>query len=66
MWKEKKMVRISLNDGHVMNIVITHLSVLKEKEILREDSNLEDLEIVYMLMKKKKKKNLIKTKVKMN
>ena len=25
-----------------------HLNVLKEKGILREDSNLEDLEIVYM------------------
>ena len=60
------MVRISSNVGHVMNMVIMHLSVLKEKESIREDSNLEDLEIVYMLMKKKRKKNLIKTKVKMN
>ena len=60
------MVRKSFNVGHVMSMVIIHLSVLKEKESIREDSNLEDLEIVYMLMKKKRKKNMIKTKVKMN
>ena len=66
LWKDKMMLRISLNFGHVMNMVIMHLSVLKEKESIRKDSNLEDLEIVYILMKKKRKKNLIKTKVKMN
>ena len=60
------MVRISLNVGHVMNMVIMHLSVLKEKGSISEDSNLEEIEIVYMLMKKKRKKNLIKEKVKMN
>ena len=47
-----------------MNMVIMHLSVPKEKEIIREDSNIEDVDIVYMLMKKKK--NLIIKKVKMN
>ena len=31
LWKEKKMVRISLNVGLVMNKVIMHLSVLNEK-----------------------------------
>ena len=66
MWKEKKMVRISLNVGLVMNMVIKHLNFLREKESLREDLNLEDLEFVYMLMKKKIKNNLIKEKVKMN
>ena len=60
------MVRISSNVEHVMSMVIMHLSVLKEKESLREGSNLEYLEIVYMLMKKKSKKNLMKTRVKMN
>ena len=50
--------------GHVMNMVIMHLSVLKEKGSIREDSDLEDLETYYM--QKKKKKNLIKKKVKMN
>ena len=55
------MVRIYSNVGHVINMVIMHLSVLKEKESLREDSSLEDLEIVYRLMKKRKKRNLIKT-----
>ena len=55
------MVRISLSVGHIMNMVIMDLSVLKEKEILREGSSLEDLKNNYMLMKKKKKRNLIKT-----
>ena len=65
--KEKKMVRIFLSFGHAMNMVIMHLSVLKEKGSIREDLNLEDLEIAYMLMKKKKnKKNLTKEKVRMN
>ena len=59
--EREKMVRIFLNVGHVINMVIMHLSVLKEKGILRVDSNLENLEIVYMLMKKKKKRYLIKT-----
>ena len=45
-----------------MNMVIMHLSVLKEKGSIREDLDLEDLEIACMLMKKKKKKNLIKVK----
>ena len=43
-----------------------HLTFLKEKGSLREDSNLEDLEIDYMPMKKRKKKNLTKERVKMN
>ena len=60
------MVRKFLNVGHVMNMVIMHLSVLREKTSLNEDSDLEDLEIAYMLMKKKKRRNLIKEKVKMN
>ena len=66
MWKEKKMVKIYLNVGLVMNMVIMHLSVLNEKGSLRVDSNTEDLEIINMLMKKKMKKNLIKEEVKMN
>ena len=72
MWKEKKMVRTFLSVGHAMNMVMIHLSVLKEKGIIREDSNLEDIGISYMLMimmmkkKKKKEKNLTKEKVKMN
>ena len=52
--------------GHVMNMVIMHLGVLKEKESLRKGSSLKDLEISYMLMKKKKGKNLIRIEVKMN
>ena len=61
------MVRIYSNVGHVMNMVIVHLSFLKEKGSIREDLDLEDLEIADMLMKKKKKKNhLIKVEVKMN
>ena len=47
-----------------MNMVIMHLSILKEKESIREGSSLEDLEIVYMIMKKKKRRKLIKTWVK--
>ena len=58
------MVRISLSVVLIMNMLIMHLSVLKKKGSIREDSNLEDLEITYILMKKKK--NLIKEKVKMN
>ena len=61
LWKEKNMVRISSNVGHVMNMVIMHLSGLKEKESIREGSSLQDIEIVLMLMKKKMKNNLIKT-----
>ena len=41
------MVRISLNAGLVMNMVIMHLNVLREKWSLKVDSNLEDLEIDY-------------------
>ena len=48
------MVRQSLNVGHVINRVIMHLSVLKEKRSLREDLDLGDLDNVYMLMRKKK------------
>ena len=43
-------------------MVIMHLSVLKEKGSVREYLDLEDLDNSYMLMKKKKKKNLIKIK----
>ena len=64
--KEKKMVRIFLSVGHAMNMVIMYLSFLKEKGSIREDSNLEGLEISYMIIKKKKKKNLMKEKVNMN
>ena len=60
MWREKKMVRIFLNARLSMNMVIMHLNVLREKGGLRVDSNLEDIEIDYMLMNKKKM-NLIKT-----
>ena len=60
------MVRKYFSVGIVMNMVTMHLNVLKEKRRLRVDSKLEDLEIVFMLMKKKMKKNLIKEEVKMN
>ena len=49
-----------------MNMIIMRLNFLREKESLRVDSNLGDLEIIYMLMKKKMKNNLIKEEVKMN
>ena len=40
LWKEKKMVRNFLSVGHVMNMVIMNLSVLKEKRSLRKDLDL--------------------------
>ena len=60
LWKEKNMVRISLSVGHVMNMVIMHLSVLKEKRNLKESLNLE---IFCMLMRKR---NQIRVEVMMN
>ena len=53
MCREKMMERKYLNVGHVMNMVIMHLSVLKEKINLRESLDLGGLETTYMLMKKK-------------
>ena len=58
------MVRKYLSVGYVMNMVIMHLSVLKETRSLREDLDLGDLDNVCMLMRKKM--NLIKAEVKMN
>ena len=60
------MERKSSNVGHAMNMVIMHLNDLREKRNTKEDSNQEDLETAYMLMKKKKRQNLIKVEVKMN
>ena len=60
------MVRKFLNVGHVMSMVIMHLSVLREKISFKEDLDLDNLEIAYMIMKKRKRKNLIREKVKMN
>ena len=54
------MARKSSNDGHAMNMVSMHPNALREKINTKEDSNQEDLETTYMLMKKKKRKNLIK------
>ena len=51
------MVRISLNVGHVMSLVIMHLNVLKERKSINESSILGDLGITCMLMKKR---NLMK------
>ena len=59
------MERKFLNAGHVMNMVIMLLSIQKEKINSKEYLDLEDLEIACMLMRKKRK-NLIKEKVKMN
>ena len=58
------MIRKYLNVRHAMNMVIVPLSILKEKRSLREDLDLEVLEIDCILMRKKK--NLIKVEVKMN
>ena len=49
-----------------MSMVILHLNFLREKRNLKEGLDLEDLEIACMLMKKKKRKNLIRVEVKMN
>ena len=59
------MERKFLNARHVMNMVIMFLSFQKEKINSKEDLDLEDLEISCMLMRKKRK-NMIKEKVKMN
>ena len=59
------MVRKSLNVRYLMSMIIMHLNFLKEKGNLKEDLDLEDLEIAYMLMKKKRK-NLIIVEVKTN
>ena len=47
------MVRKCLNVGHVMDMVIKYLSVLKEKINLREDLDIGDLDNVCMPMRKK-------------
>lgn len=60
------MERKSSNAKHAMNMVIMHPNDLKEKINTKEDSNQEDLETSCMLMKKKKRKNLIREEVKMN
>ena len=60
------MARKFSNARHVMNMVIMHLNALKEKRNTKEDLDQEDLEIVCMLMKKKKRMNLIRVVVKMN
>ena len=60
------MVRKSSNSRHAMNMVIMHTSVPKEKRNIKEDLDQENPGTVYMLMKKKKRKNLIKAEVKMN
>ena len=46
------MVRRFLNVGLRMNLVIMHLSVLKERKSIKETSNLEEIENVYMQTKK--------------
>lgn len=46
------MARKYLNVGLVMSLVIMHLSVLQERKSIKEGSNLEEIEIVCMLMKK--------------
>ena len=46
------MVRKYLNVGHVMNMVIMHLSILKENKSIEVISNLEEIENVCMQMKK--------------
>ena len=46
------MARKYLNIGLVMNLVIMHLSVLKERKSIKEISNLEEIESVFMKMKK--------------
>ena len=60
------MARKSSNVAHAMNMVIMHLNFLREKRNIKEDSDQEDLETACMLMKKKKRKNPIRLKVKMN
>ena len=60
------MPRKFSNVEHVMSMVIMNLSFLKERKSIREDLDLEDLEIAYMLMKKRKMKNIIRVEVKMN
>ena len=49
--KREKEVRKSLNVGLVMNMVIMHLSVLKERKSIRELTSLEKIEIFCMQMK---------------
>ena len=51
---------------NAMNMVIMHPNSLKEKRNTKEDSDQEDLEIACILMKKKKRNNLIRVEVKMN
>ena len=46
------MVRKYLNVGLVMNLVIIHPSVLKERKSIKESSNLEEIESVCMQIKK--------------
>ena len=60
------MARKFSNAGHAINMVIMHPSALREKRNTKEDSDQEDLEIACMLIKKKKRKNLTRAKVKMN
>ena len=43
--KRENMVRRSLNVGLVMNLVIMHLNVLKERKSLRKSLTLEEIEI---------------------
>ena len=60
------MERKSSNVGHAMNMVIRHPNALRGKRNTKEDLDQEDLETAYMLMRKKKRKNLIRVEVKMN
>ena len=36
-----------------MSLVIMHLTILKERKSIKKNSNLEEIESVYMQMKKK-------------
>ena len=62
------MVRNHLNFGLVINMVIIHLNVLKEREILEKNLSLEEItiKIVYMLIRMKNLRKKIKVKVMMN
>ena len=57
------MVRNFLNVGLAINMVIMHLSVLKERKSIEESLDLGDIEIVCMLMKMK---NHIRVELMMN
>lgn len=46
------MVRKFINVGHVMDMVIMHLSVLKERKSIEVISNLQEMENLCKLMKK--------------